>query len=191
MLTMSFAPKLAGVAQTLLSPELRRAYGGAPRIVGSTAVELLFSLLISPVMAVMQSLFIAGMVLFGRTVVWGAQSRSLREVGLVEACRGLWVPTLLGGLLTGVAWLVVPAALPWLVPMVTGLVLAAPVAWITSSPTLGHWLADRGVCAIPEEADPPPELRLAGYADPGPEPLPPAPRGAATATMRPEPAAGG
>ena len=191
MLTMSFAPKLAGVAQTLLSPQLRRAYGGAPRIVVSTAVELFFSLLISPVMAVMQSLFIAGMVLFGRTVVWGAQRRSLREVRLAEAFRGLWAPTLLGLALTATAWVVVPAALPWLLPVVTGLVLAAPVAWVTASPALGHWLADRGVCAIPEEADPPPELRLAGYADPGPEPLPQAPRGAATARMRPEPAAGG
>ncbi len=155
MLTMSFAPKLAGVAQTLLSPELAGPMA-ARRGSSARPPSSFFSLLISPVMAVMQSLFIAGMVLFGRTVVWGAQSRSLREVGLVEASRGLWVPTLLGGLLTGVAWLVVPAALPWLVPMVTGLVLAAPVAWITSSPTLGHWLADLGVCA-PEEADPPPE----------------------------------
>jgi membrane glycosyltransferase len=191
MLTMTFAPKLAGVAQTLLSPELRRAYGGAPRIIGSTVPELLFSLLISPVVAVVESLFIFGMVLFGRTVVWGGQRRSPREVGFVEACRGLWAPMLLGLVLTAIAWLVVPAALPWLAPMVTGLLLAAPVTWVTASPALGNWLADHGICATPEEIDPPPELRLAGCARPGPERLPSAPRGATAATMRPEPAAGG
>ncbi len=191
MLLMSFAPKLAGVAQTLMSPALRASYGGSARVLGSTLVELIFSFLISPVMAVMQTFFIAGMVLFGRTVIWGAQRRSLSELGFGEACRGLWAPTLLGAVLSSIAWWLVPGALPWLAPMVTGLLLAAPVAWVTASPAFGRWLADRGICTIPEEIDPPIELQAAGHADRSSTTQPLAAQTTARAPIQPVPVSGG
>src|SRR5262249_26818624 len=42
-MTLVFAPKLSGSAQALLSPRLRRAYGGGPRMAASSLIELLFS----------------------------------------------------------------------------------------------------------------------------------------------------
>lgn len=165
VMLMVFMPKLAGVAQTLAQPAVRRAYGGGRLVLGSLALELAFSTLISPILAVTHTKFIASM-LFGRTVIWSAQARDVRHVPLLDALRNLWPPMLVGATFIAVAWSVAPGALPWLVPVVTGMLLAAPFAWLTSLPGLGRWIASSGLCATPEELAPPAEVRAAGYAAP-------------------------
>ena len=61
MLLVVFAPKLAGVAQVLLTPALRRAYGGGWRVAVSTVLELLFSFVLAPIMAFAQTLLALGL----------------------------------------------------------------------------------------------------------------------------------
>jgi membrane glycosyltransferase len=169
MLGMSFAPKLLGVLDTLLSPESRRAYGGAGRITASALLETLFSFFLGPVAAVAHTIFIGGL-LFGWRVQWSVQQRDGRVVSWIEAWCGLWPQTLLGLLAAFVLVLFAPAALPWAVPVLAGLILATAFARLTSSQAFGARLARLGLCATLEEIHPPQafETLALPYAKPRP-----------------------
>ena len=52
-----------------------------------------------------------------------------------------------------------PTVLIWSLPLTAGYVLAIPFAMITALPALGRWFARPGLCGIPEDFDPPAELR--------------------------------
>ena len=162
MMTLTMAPKLMGVVDVLVSPTKRRAYGGTPRVLASTLLELLFSFLLGPVMALSQCIFIVGLY-FGRMVHWEAQARDDRAIGFADAFFGLWPQTLTGVVATGLLWWMAPAVLLWALPVLAGLSLAAPVAVLTSHPGLGRWLTKAGLCVIPEEMAPSAQLRALGY----------------------------
>jgi membrane glycosyltransferase len=154
-MALVFAPKLAGVAQVLLFPRLRRAYGGGAAVVASALVELVFSFVLAPIMAVAQTIFVLGMTA-GRTIRWEAQLRDTRNLPWGEALHGLWPQTLFGLALGAAVWLLAPdGARLWAVLFCGPLVLAVPFAVVTSWVPLGRALARLGICAIPEEIDPP------------------------------------
>jgi membrane glycosyltransferase len=163
MMTIVFAPKLAGVVQVMLYARLRRRYGGVTRLLGSAVTELLFSFVLAPIMAVAQSVFLLGLAA-GRVVRWEAQLRDSRALPWGEAMRGLWPQTLLG-LLVGVAVGAFgpPAARIWAVLFCGPLILAVPFAVMTSWTGLGRGLARLGLCSTPEEIDPPEVVIAAGH----------------------------
>jgi membrane glycosyltransferase len=121
---------------------------------------------------VAQTRFIAGLCL-GQRIIWEAQRRDDGMVPWAEAIRGLW-PQLMFGLVFGTAlWRVAPGAIPWALPTLAGSLLAIPFASATASPRLGRWMVRRGLCAIPDEYDPAPEvaaldLRVRPEATPAP-----------------------
>jgi membrane glycosyltransferase len=154
MLGMSFAPKILGVVDTLLSQERRHAFGGVGWITAGAFLEILFSFFLGPVAAVAHTIFIGGL-LFGRRVQWTVQQRDGRIVRWMEAWRGLWPQTLLGLAVALALALFAPAVLPWAAPVLAGLILAVAFARITSSRALGGQLARVGLCATPEEIEPP------------------------------------
>ena len=163
-MTLVFAPKLAGVAQVLLVPRLRRIYGGGLRVAVSTLVELGFSFILAPIMAVGQSIFVLGM-LAGRAIRWEAQLRDPRTLGWVEAFRGLWPHTLLGLFVGAAVWAFAPlSARLWALLFCGPLLLAMPFAVITSWTALGRVLGRLGLCVVPEEMDPPVAALAAGHA---------------------------
>ncbi len=162
MMTLTMAPKLMGVFDVLVSPAKRRAYGGTLRVLASTVLELLFSFLLGPVMALSQCIFIVGLY-FGRMVHWEAQARDDRAVGFADAFFGLWPQTLTGVAATALLWSLAPTVLLWALPVLLGLSLAAPVTVLTSHPGLGRWLTKAGLCVIPEEMAPSAQLRALGY----------------------------
>ena len=176
VMTMVFAPKLAGVAQVLASPRLRRACGGASRMVASSLVELTFSFVLAPIMAVAQTLLVLGLAA-GRTIRWEAQLRDSRVLSWREAARGLWPQTTLGLALATLVWVEAPEpARIWVALFAGPLLLSIPFAVVTSWVSLGAVLARLGICAVPEELDPPPVVIAAGHAL---GPRPPAASGAA------------
>lgn len=162
MLTLVFAPKLAGVTQVLLMPKLRRAYGGGFRVAASALVELLFGFVLGPIIAVAQSIFVLGL-LGGRTIRWEAQLRDPRALSWREAARGLW-PQTVYGLVLGVAVVALaPTAVRWWALLFCGpLVLSVPFAVVTASASLGRGLVRLGIGRVPEEIDPPAILVAAG-----------------------------
>ena len=157
MLAMGFAPRLLGVLDVMLRPADRRRWGGGRRLLAGATLDGLFTLMIGPVMMVAQTCFVAGLP-FGRRIIWDAQQRDGQALPLMEALRGLW-PQLVFGLGFGAALSYVsPGAIPWALPTLTSCLLAAPFACVTASPRLGRWMMRMGLCAVPDEYDPAPEL---------------------------------
>lgn len=160
VMTMFFAPKLAGYLQALLKRSERRRYGGARRMLSGASLELTFSLLLTPVISVAQGVFLGGLA-FGRRHGWTAQRRIPQPLAVTDAARRLW-PQALFGLVIGFGVLTaVPAALPWAAPFVVALLLAVPFAVTTTSRRMSGWLIRNRLCATPEELAPPPVVRQA------------------------------
>jgi membrane glycosyltransferase len=161
-LLMYLSPKLAGYFHTAANRHRAARYGGRVRFVAGAACELIFSMLQFSITSFHVTGFIAAMML-GRSMIWGGQARDTRTVTWREAARTLWPQTLFGCVLHGALLAVAPAILPWALPFTLGYLLAIPFAVVTASPSFGYWCARHGLCAVPEERDPPPELAALGY----------------------------
>ena len=150
---MIFAPKLASIVDALATPAGRQRFGGAVRLLVGSVAEVLFSMLMAPIMAIAHSVFIGGL-WFGRAVVWGAQRRVLHWVSPVLALRRLWPQTLVG--VVALAWFAAysPNGVLLFSPFFIGALLAVPIAVVTSLPALGVLLARVGLWRIPDEVEP-------------------------------------
>ena len=154
---MVFAPKLATVLDILATPERRRAFGGTARILAGVVAEIVFSMLLAPVMALAHTVFIARLAL-GRGGTWSAQRRGLHAVPYASAVRRLWPQTLFGA--AGVAWFAsfaTPVLIPAL-PVFLGPLVSIPLARWTASLSWGRAALASGLWRIPEEAAPNPDL---------------------------------
>lgn len=158
MMSMTFTPKIVGVIDILLRPPERRSYGGTGKILLGVFAESLLTMLMAPVVAVAQSIFIGGLFL-GRRVMWTAQQRDGHSVGWADAAKGLWPQTLLGVGSTVLLAVNNPALLPWATPVLAGLTLAVPLAVMTSWAGPGRRAARLGLAALPEERLPTREVR--------------------------------
>jgi len=153
IMVMTFAPKVATLADVLMRPRLRAAYGGGLRIAGSALLEVTLTMLVAPISAVAVSLFILGLP-FGRRVGWTSQQREAHGLPLSDALRCLWPQTLLGLALAAVTFYA-PALNVWLtLPLIAGPLLSVPLAMLSASPRLGRKMAQSGLCRTPEEAWP-------------------------------------
>ncbi|MCR9070400.1 MAG: glucans biosynthesis glucosyltransferase MdoH [Alphaproteobacteria bacterium] len=160
MMAVTFAPKIMGVVDIMLSAAKRRRYGGGVRMTAGALLELVFGMLVAPVVAVAQTIFIAGL-FCGKRITWNAQMRDPREVRWGHALSTLWPQTLVGGAFAGVLAVFAPSMLPWAAPIVLAWLLAVPFAVISAAPGLGRALLRRRLCAVPEEFDIPPEVAAA------------------------------
>jgi membrane glycosyltransferase len=158
VLAMWFAPNIATVIDVLSRAELRRLFGGGIRFTASFAITIVFVILVAPIMWASHTLFLARLVL-GRTVGWGAQARDDHEVPWPLAFRHFWPQTLIG--LAPVLLLAVsaPSAIPYALFIAGGPLISIALAVVTASPALGRALIAVGLDRLPEETEPPPELR--------------------------------
>ena len=153
VMLMVFAPKLASIADLLLSQTGRRRYGGSVRLIGSSIAEAAFSMLLAPIMAVAHCVFMTGLLL-GRAMIWGAQRRALHRVHFGEALRRLWPQTLFGA--AAFLWLALFDAAGALVvsPFFLGALLAVPLAMVSSLPAVGAISNRIGLWRTPDEVGP-------------------------------------
>jgi membrane glycosyltransferase len=158
---MYFSPKLAGYLHTAASGQVAR-YGGLARFGAGVVCELIFSLLQFSVTSLHVTGFIGAMML-GRSAHWSGQVRDTRTVSWREAARALWPQTLFGAVLHAALFAFGPRTVPWALPFTLGYLVAIPFAVVTASPVFGHWCVRCGLCAVPEEHDPPAELAALGY----------------------------
>jgi membrane glycosyltransferase len=157
ILVMWFAPKIATVIDVLTRSDLRRAFGGGARFLISVITETLFFILLSPIMWVCHTLFLAG-VPFGRVIGWIGQVRDDHTVSWSQALQQLWPHTVLGlGPLVLLA-ATHPSAIPYALLLAGGPALAIPLAVITAIPAAGTALARIGIGRLPEETAPPDAL---------------------------------
>jgi membrane glycosyltransferase len=153
-----FFPKLLSVLLIVLKRRDARAYGGAVRLSLGVLLEIVLSSLLAPIRMVFHTRFVL-MNLLGRTVTWRSQARGDDETGWAEALRQHGLDTCVAsawGL--GLFWLS-PHYFWWVTPIIGALVLAVPVSALTSRVSTGDRARRWGLFVIPEEKEPPLELR--------------------------------
>jgi len=155
--TMYLMPKIAGVLDVMLTKGGVASYGGWLRFVPGAALELAFSFLQGAVSTIRTSIFMVGL-LFGKSVVWGGQTRDAQGLSWATAAQNLWPQTLFGVIVCGALLMIAPAVFWWSLPLTAGYLLAMPFAVLTADPRLGRALQRLGLCGIPEDFDPPAEV---------------------------------
>jgi membrane glycosyltransferase len=158
VLAMHLSPKLAGLADIVLTRGGVARYGGATRFLASAVIEIVFSFLLGAVTTFRTTVFMIGL-FFGRSVVWNGQARDAHGIAWSSALRELWPPFLFGAAVCGALIHLSPATFAWSLPLTLGYLLAVPFAVLTASPAFGRLLERQGLGAIPEEIDPEPELQ--------------------------------
>ncbi|NWG75704.1 MAG: glucans biosynthesis glucosyltransferase MdoH, partial [Rubrivivax sp.] len=155
---MYLAPKIAGLIDAVLTRGGVASFGGPLRFASSTALELVFSFLQGAVSTIRTSIFMVGLA-FGRSVVWGGQSRDAYGISLRTAIENFWPQTLFGILVCGALYAISPTAFYWSLPLTAGYLLAIPFAVVTAIPALGRFMKRHGIAGIPEDFAPPAEIR--------------------------------
>jgi membrane glycosyltransferase len=149
-------PRLLGLAEAMLFRA--KSYGGLFELFLGGLVEILFTLLVTPIMMAASSFFMFGLAI-GRTVGWEIQQREGHQMSWLASFALLWPQTLLGLMLTLTLALRAPHALVWFLPFLLSLLLAVPFAVVTSSGVLARWADRTGLCRLPEEIHEPKEIR--------------------------------
>ena len=149
---MSLAPKVFGAISVAAEPGGMARYGGKRQFAKGIAAETLFSILMSPAVAMRLTIFLGGLFM-GRRIGWNGQDRDAHGISWSLATKELWPQTLFGLTMIVVFAFQAPMAIAWSSPVILGLVLAIPFAVITASPKLGLHLAEKKLCATPEERD--------------------------------------
>ncbi len=157
IMSMVFAPKLATLGYLLTDRNERLKYGGFFSVFVSAFFELVYSMLLAPIMAIAHSLFIVQL-FAGRKPQWGGQERQPHGIQLFLAVKKFWPQTLFG--LCGVIWMMDYAfSDTWLLlPVILGPLLTIPFAMITSKPAPGRFFRHSGLWVLPEEKNTPLEL---------------------------------
>jgi membrane glycosyltransferase len=155
---MYLMPKLAGLADVVMTTGGVARYGGGVRFALSAVIEVAFSFLQGAVSTIRTTIFMIGL-LFGKRVVWSGQSRDAYGIPLATAARALWPQTLFGIAVCGALLAVAPAVFWWSLPLTLGYLLAIPFAIVTADRRVGRWFKRVGLCAIPEDIAPPDDVR--------------------------------
>jgi len=148
------APKFLGLILALIDGPVRRACGGAGRLVLSSLIEILLSALIAPIAMLIQSGSVF-QILLGRDTGWNPQRRDDGSIPWGDIVRRhRWHMAL--GLVTGIAAFAIATSLfLWMSPTILGLVLAIPISWASGQLSLGLALKRLGLLMTPEERTPP------------------------------------
>jgi membrane glycosyltransferase len=155
-IAMLLLPKVLGIAIAII--QRRAEFGGLWAITKGSLAEILFAIVIAPVMMAFHAFFVVS-VWLGFGVNWEAQEREGRLISWREAFARTWRTAL-----TALAWGALtfhytPVIFWWLTPILIGLVLAAPIARYSSSPRLGRCMRRYGVFLCPSEVRQDPVLR--------------------------------
>jgi membrane glycosyltransferase len=157
-LLMYLSPKIAGFIDILASAEESRRYGGRLKFIAGAATELVFSFLLGAVSTFRITIFMIGL-LFGKTVSWNGQARDAHGIPWDVARSGLWPQLAFGAAVMLIALAGSPLLWLWGLIMTLGYVVAIPFGVLTADPAFGERLARSRLCAVPEEFDPPAEVR--------------------------------
>lgn len=183
-----FLPKILAVAGAILTPRIRRSFGGAIPLVIGALLETFVSMLLAPSIMVAHTLMVLS-IISGKTVGWGNQNRETDGTSWGDAFRFHAPQTILGIAWTLVALKISLTFTAWMVPILMGLILAAPVSVLTSRARYGRALARRKILSTPEELNPPSIILIADQAtaaiDPALDATVPGRRGIVAAVVDP------
>ncbi len=149
-LIMWYLPKIAGALDVVLRNSESRRFGGRWRFCLSLVLELLFSLLMTPITWLNHTIFIIGLA-FGKKGGWAGQARDDHSVSIAHAFQQFWPHTLIGLGLASLLYLTHPATLWYGMLFFGGLLFSIPLVVLTSQAWLGRGMIDRQLLALPEE----------------------------------------
>jgi len=153
-----FLPKLLSVLLITFKDRRTRQFGGFVRLVLSVLLEIVVSSLLAPIRMVFHTRYVITNLL-GRTVSWKSQGREDADTGWGEAIRHHGLDSLVASAWgAGLYWLN-PAYFWWVTPIIGALIVSVPVSALMSRVRLGDLTRRLGLFRIPEESEPPPELR--------------------------------
>ncbi len=158
VLVMWFSPKIASAIEVLSHARLRSQFGGTGKFIANYAIEMVYSILLCPIMWMGHTIFLAGL-LFGREIGWIGQTRDEHAVPFSLALHNLWPHTVLGCAALGTLAMTQPGAIPYAMFLAAGPALAVPFAVMSAWPALGRLCARAGIGRLPEETTPPAALR--------------------------------
>ena len=158
VMALLLLPKFLGMLTWARSPGGLKAFGGAAKVRISMLAEILFSMLLAPILMIFYTKFVWSS-LTGITVKWGKQNRGQDRPGWRQLVCLLWGQTVIGLVSWAVLGWFAPDLLPWLAPVLVGLTLAIPFARLTSSQRWSEAARAQDWFLIPEETSPPFELR--------------------------------
>jgi membrane glycosyltransferase len=158
MMLMTFAPKIASMIDVLLTHPARRSYSGIVPFALNIAIEAVFMVLLTPIIALTHTIFLVRLFVFRRGGSWNSQTRESHAVPWRLALTKLWPQTIAGCTVLGVVAVKAPNDIGFALLGTSGLILAAPFAVATASPLLGALFAKIGIGRIPEENERPAAL---------------------------------
>ncbi|MBG1231385.1 glucans biosynthesis glucosyltransferase MdoH [Aestuariivirga litoralis] len=134
-----YMPKILGLILALSDKEQRRSFGGAVGLINSFVAEILLSMLLSPIMMLVQTRCVID-IFSGRDSGWNTQNRNEEVMPFSSALQQHAQHVLAGVIFAFVAYSISVSAFLWMLPVVIGLLLAPVVSWATSRADLGRWL---------------------------------------------------
>jgi len=140
-----------GIAAAMLRPAVDAPRLGVARLLAGSLVEMLFSILIAPILMLTQTRAIFE-ILTGKDSGWSAQRRDgdAHELSSLLQFHAGHLATGIG--LTIVCLLASTYVAAWMGPIIVGLLLSVAISHVTSKTAPG-WLAK--VLATPEDLQPP------------------------------------
>ena len=132
-MTIVLLPKGLGLLLEIKRALRAREPFGALRAVLGVGTETFFSILISPILMVTQTVAVF-QVLLGRDSGWRPQVRDRQGMRFVDALRFHYRHMLLGALLALACWEASAEIVAWMAPVIVGLLLAGPLSWLMARP---------------------------------------------------------
>ena len=149
------APKFFGLIVAIVQAPIRKASGGAIRLILSALLEIAMSALLAPIMMLVQSGSVM-QILFGRDTGWSPQRRDDGSIPFRDIVRRHKSHTVLGAVTLFAALLISPSLAAWMSPTIAGLLLAIGLSWASGQLSIGLFLKRLGLLATPEERTVPP-----------------------------------
>jgi membrane glycosyltransferase len=163
-------PRFLALLHALVIPARRRAFGGGAALIRSVFAELVFSILLAPILMVQHTRVVLATIM-GWRASWSGQQRGGSAESWGRALLRYGGCTLFGALWGWAVYITAPDLLPWFSPVLAGLLLAVPLVAISSRAELGLAALRRGWFVIPEETAPPQELEWLGPSRDGLQPV--------------------
>lgn len=158
LLVVIFLPKFTSAIEVLFRASSRRGFGGSIRFMSALAIETVFSMVLTSIMWLSQTVFLTGL-LFGKNITWSGQTRDDHVVSFWQATRSYGLHFVVGALLI---WPLVQwhtEAIPFALVYVGGLLVAIPLAMVTSWPSVGLFFKRLHWFGLPEEFNTPTVLK--------------------------------
>ncbi len=159
-MTIVLLPKALGLMLELKRVRYAREPLGTLRAIFGVALEAIYSILLSPILMVTQTVAVF-QVLLGRDSGWRPQTRNGISMPFADALRFHWRHTAIGVLLALACWEASPQVVAWMSPVIAGLLLSAPLSWLTSRPA---GFISRALLATREARSPPAIIESANRA---------------------------